>query len=71
MMRFRFFLQAAMIAGFAGPALSAEPAISVTPVRTEKGDVMHVKTSIRISASPQAVWAILSDCARAAAHAPS
>lgn len=65
MARFRFVLQTVLVLISASPALSGEPAVSVTPVRTEKGEVMHVKASIRIKASPQAVWAVLSDCARA------
>ena len=43
----------------------AEPAIAVTPATTDKGEVTHVRASIRISAPPASVWATITDCARA------
>ncbi len=46
-------------------AWGAEPVISVSPVTTANGDVMRVRASMEIAASPEKVWAILSDCAGA------
>lgn len=46
-------------------AWGGEPTISVTPIQTDRGEVMQVRASIRISATPNAVWAVVSDCARA------
>lgn len=47
------------------PAFGAEPAIDVSPAKTEKGDVMRVRASIRIEATPDVVWSVLIDCAGA------
>jgi uncharacterized membrane protein len=43
----------------------AEPSIVVTPATTDKGEVTHVRASIRINAPPANVWATITDCARA------
>lgn len=65
MTRSRCVLALLVVAISVSTAMGAEPSISVTPIRTDKGDVMHVRASIRISAPPVAVWAVLSDCGRA------
>lgn len=65
MAHFRFIFLTGLVLTSASPTMSNDLAISVTPIRTEKGDVVHVKASIRIKASPETVWEILSDCARA------
>jgi uncharacterized protein YndB with AHSA1/START domain len=65
MARFWYVFLIGLVLTLASPTKSNDLAIRVTPVRTEKGDVVHVKASIRINASPETVWEILSDCARA------
>lgn len=65
MARLRFVLLTVLVLHPSSRTMSSDPVISVTPVRTEKGVVTHVRASIRINASPQAVWEILSDCGRA------
>lgn len=62
---------AVQLAAVAFPgALAAEPFVEVTPAMTEKGEVMRVRASIQIDASPASVWAVLSDCGLAPAIIP-
>jgi len=62
-MRFiRYTSSVAIILIAASPAAGMEPSISVAPVQSDKGEVMQVRASIRISAAPEAVWAVISDC---------
>lgn len=51
-------------------AASAEPFVDVKPITTPNGDATSVSAAIEIAASPAAVWAVLTDCGRAAKVIP-